>query len=205
MNLARTIKRLILFHTLLVSFVFSTQGQETVALKEVKKSKQSLSGQAIIYGSFIQRLSTNSIGFPQDIRLVNITTTEVFSFRVKPTLKSGKENTFCYFLKPGTYMILDYWWTDNKWYGGNAIIEPVYNGIDATDSLREKIDNNRISQRALKRFTFKIENGSINYVGTWHFDTGMAYFTNEKDILDEKLEKKYKWLDFVNAQITIPE
>lgn len=205
MEFAKTIKRLTILHILFISIVFITQAQKTVELKEVKSSKQTISGQAIIYGSFIQRLSTNSIGFPQDIRIVNINTTEVFSFRVKPTLKSGKENTFCYSLKPGTYMVLDYWWTDNKWYGGNSIIEPVYNGIDATDSLREKIDSNRINQRDLKRFTFKIESNSLNYVGTWHFDTGMIYFTNDKNLLNEKLKKKYKWLDFINAKTVIPK
>lgn len=205
MKFARTIKRLTILNILFVSIVFFSQGQETTDLKEVKKNDKIASGQAIIYGSFIQRLSTNSIGFPQDIRIVNITTTEVFAFRVKPTLKSSKENTFCYSLKPGTYMVLDYWWTDSKWYGGNSIIEPVYNGIDATDSLREKIDSNRISQRDLKRFTFEIESNTLNYVGTWHFDSGMVYFSDDKNVLDEKLKKKYKQLDFSKARTTIPE
>lgn len=205
MEFTKIVRRLTLLHILLVLLALSTQAQETIELQEVKKNKQILPGQAIIYGSFIQRLSTNSIGFPQDIRIVNINTTEVFSFRVKPTLKSGKENPFCYNLKPGTYMILDYWWTDNKWYGGNAVIEPVYKGIDATDSLREKIDNNRIRQRDLKRFTFKIESNSLNYIGTWHFDTGMVYFSNDKNVLDEKLKKKYKRLDLINAITVIPD
>lgn len=205
MMLAKTFKRLITLCILFVATVFFVQGQETLELKEVKKNDKITSGQAIIYGSFIQRLSTNSIGFPQDIRVVNINTTEVFAFRVKPTLKSGKENTFCYFLKPGTYMILDYWWTDNKWYGGNSLIEPVYKGIDATDSLREKIDTNRINQRDLKRFLFEVKSNTLNYLGTWHFDTGMVYFTNDKDELDKKLKKKYKLLDFTKANTIIPE
>ena len=85
------------------------------------------------------------------------------------------------------------------------MIEPVYKGIDATDSLREKIDSNRISQRDLKRFVFAIESNTLNYVGTWHFDTGMVYFTNDRTQLDEKLKKKYKRLDFNKAEAVIPE
>lgn len=198
-------RKLTILNILFLSIVLFAEGQETSTLKELKKNDRISVDQAIIYGSFVQRLGANSIGFPQDIRIVNITTTEVFSFRVKPTLKSGKENTFCFFAKPGTYMILDYWWTDNKWYGGNSIIEPVYKGIDATDSLREKIDTNRINQRDLKRFTFTITNNSLNYLGTWHFDTGMIYFSNEKIQLDEKLKRKYKQLDFTKAKSVIPE
>lgn len=205
MKVSETIRRSTVLSVFLISIIFFANGQETTELKEVKKNDKMTSGQAIIYGSFIQRLSTNSIGFPQDIRIVNITTTEVFSFRVKPTFKMTKENTFCYFLEPGTYMILDYWWTDSKWYGGNGMIEPVYKGIDATDSLREKIDSNRISQRDLKRFVFTIESNTLNYVGTWHFDTGMVYFTNDKAQLDEKLKNKYKKLDFNKAETIIPE
>lgn len=205
MELAKITRRLVALSILFASIVFVTLGQETTELKEVKKNDKIAPGQAIIYGNFIQRLSTNSIGFPQDIRVVNITTTEVFAFRVKSTMKSGKENTFCYSLKPGTYMILDYWWTDSKWYGGNSMIEPVYKGIDATDSLREKIDSNRISQGDLKRFLFEIESNTINYLGTWHFDSGMVYFSDDKNVLDEKLKKKFKHLDFSKARTIIPE
>ena len=80
-------------------------------------------GQAAFYGQFIQRLKKfKSGGYPQDIRLINIETNEVFVFRVKSTFKTSKENQFCYLIEPGTYVILNYWWTESKWYGGKSYI-----------------------------------------------------------------------------------
>ena len=80
-------------------------------------------GQAAFYGEFIQRLKKfKSGGYPQDIRLINIETNEVLVFRVKSTFKTSKENQFCYLIEPGTYAILNYWWTESKWYGGRSYI-----------------------------------------------------------------------------------
>ena len=80
--------------TLLILVSLTTNGQITITLKEVLSKDTVRSGQGIIYGLFIQRLGFSSGGFPQDIRIINLDTKEIFSFRVKPTFKSAKENIF---------------------------------------------------------------------------------------------------------------
>ena len=178
--------------------------QNFKTLSELDNNETVPTGQAVIYGNFIQRLGFSSGGFPQDIRLINIETKELFTFRVKPTFKSAKENTFCYILKAGTYAIVNYWWTQSKWYGGKIFTEPIFKDIDATNNLEDKIKSGKIKETDLVQFTFTITENSLNYLGTWHFDKGLVTFTDDKQIFDTKIREKYKKLDLTTAKTVLP-
>ena len=185
-------------------FTLSIKAQGIKALEETGVNDSIPSGQSIIYGNFIQRLGFSSGGFPQDIRIVNRNTGEVFAFRVKPTFKSAKENTFIYFIKPGTYTILNYWWTQSKWYGGKMFTEPIYKKIDGADNLEQKLASGKIRQEDLEQFTFEVSENSLNYVGTWNFDKGIVSFSDDKMQLDSLIQGKFKKLSFSGAKTQLP-
>jgi hypothetical protein len=183
---------------------FSVYSQSIKSLNSVSTNETISGDNAIIYGTFIQRLGFSSGGFPQDIRIMNVETKEVFSFRVKPTFKSAKENDFIYFLAPGKYIILNYWWTQSKWYGGTMFTEPIYKDIDATVKLEKKIKSGELQEEDFVQFSFTISENTINYLGTWHFDKGLVSFTDEKTKLDNKISDKFKKIDFMNAKTVLP-
>lgn len=170
-----------------------------IQLKSIGRFDTFPSGKAMFYGSFIQRLGFTSGGFPQDIRLINIETDEIFTFRVKSTFLSSKQNTFIVIAKEGTYAILDYWWTQSKWYGGKTFIETIFKGADSRVRV-EQLDN----QIKSNRFTFDLKSNKVNYVGTWHFDTEHVYFTNEQEFLNSKIRNKFRKIDFSNVLINLP-
>ncbi len=188
---------------LILSTVF-VKAQDIKTLRELSSNDSIPTGKAVIYGNFIQRLGFTSGGFPQDMRIANVNTKEVFAFRVKPTFKSAKENLFCYILEPGTYVILNYYWTQSKWYGGKMFVEPIFKGIDATTNLEEKIKSNQINPNDLTRFSFVIEPTGLHYLGTWHFDTGLVSFTDDKTQLDTLIRDKYKRIDVSKARVVLP-
>lgn len=190
---------------LLISISLQIFAQKIIPLEPVKGNETIISGESIIYGNFIQRLGFSSGGFPQDIRIVNIETNEIYAFRVKPTYKSAKENIFCSHIKPGKYYIQNYWWTQSKWYGGKIYTEPIYKGIDATDKFNEKINSGELVTEKLERFEFEILSNTINYLGTWHFDKGFVSFTNDKVTLDPLTTSEFVNLDFKKAEINLPE
>ncbi|MBG9378823.1 hypothetical protein I5907_21500 [Panacibacter sp. DH6] len=189
---------------ILIFLTMFAKGQDIKVLQEVNSGDSVQVGTAIIYGNFIQRLGFSSGGFPQDIRLINIDTQEVLTFRVKPTFKSAKENTFIYFIKPGNYAILNYWWTQSKWYGGKMFTEPIFRGIDATDDFEQKVKSGQIKTDELKPFYITIKENSLNYVGTWHFDKGLVSFSDDKLQFDDLVKSKFQKLDFSNAITTLP-
>jgi hypothetical protein len=178
--------------------------QNIIALDDLGSNDTIPKGKAVFYGKFIQRLGFSSGGFPQDIRLVNLDTKEVFSFTVKPTFKSAKENNFCYVIKAGNYAILHYCWTQSKWYGGKIFIEPIFKGIDATDNLEKKINAGQMKQDDLVPFIFSLSENSLNYLGTWHFDKGLVKFSDDKQNFDNQIRGKYKKLNFSGAKTNLP-
>src|SRR5690606_38236866 len=109
------IMKQILLLVISIFLSFSAYSQNIKSLNSVNVNETISGDNAIIYGTFIQRLGFSSGGFPQDIRIMNVETKEVSSFRVKPTFKSAKQNDFIYFIAPGKYIILNYWWTQSKW------------------------------------------------------------------------------------------
>lgn len=190
--------------TILIFLTMFAKGQNFKTLGEVGSGDTISTGQAIIYGNFIQRLGFSSGGFPQDIRIINLDTKEVLTFRVKSTFKSAKENTFIYFIKPGNYAVLNYWWTQSKWYGGKMFTEPIFKDIDATDDFEKKIKSGQANQNELVQFTFAITENSLNYLGTWHFDKGLVSFTDDKIHFDNLVKSKSKKLDFSAAKTVLP-
>jgi hypothetical protein len=178
----------------------SSISQSFIQLKKLGRQQNIPDGMAVFYGSFIQRLGFTSGGFPQDIRLINIETNEFFSFRVKPTFVSFKKNNFIFIAKAGTYAIHNYWYTQSKWYGGKTFIEPILKGFDSTDSEAQVGDHNET-----KQFAFTLKSNTLNYLGTWHFETGFVSFTDESKQINIRFGEKYKNLDFSNAVTILPK
>jgi hypothetical protein len=174
------------------------------ALKKVSRKDTIPMDKAIIYGNFIQRLGFSGGGFGQDIRLINLSTKEILTFRVKPIFKMAKENTFFCFIKPGTYAILNYWWTQSKWYGGKIFTEQIFKDFHATDYSEQKIHSEQTSQTEWVRFTFEITKNSLNYLGTWHFDNRLVSFTDDKIQFDNLVKSKYEKLDFSTSKTVLP-
>lgn len=197
-------KNLLTTLLLLISFVAAAQPGRR--LEKLGENDTIPAGQAAFYGEFVQRLKKlKSGGYPQDIRLINIETNEVLIFRVKSTFKTAKENAFCYLIEPGTYAILNYWYTESKWYGGKSYMEPIYKGDDSILETERKIKNKEQRPDELVLFKFTIAANTLNYVGRWHFEQSPVFFTNEKEELDKEMRGRYKKMDFEEAQIVIPE
>ena len=190
--------------TLLILASLTTNGQAIKTLKEVSSKDTVQSGQGIIYGLFIQRLGFTCGGFPQDIRIVNLNTKAIFSFRVKPTFKSAKENIFSFHIPSGDYAIIQYWWTQSKWYGGKMFTEAIFKNY-AFGEIETKIKSGELKEEDLERFKFSIQPNTINYVGTWHFDKEQVLFSAEKLKLDKTLSKTQTKLNFETVTISIPK
>lgn len=192
--------------TLLLLITFSAAAQPGRRLEKPGDNDAIPVGQAAFYGEFVQRLKKmKSGGYPQDIRLINVETNEVLIFRVKSTFKTAKENAFCYLIEPGTYAILNYWYTESKWYGGKSYMEPIYKGDDSILETERKIKNKEQRPDELVLFKFTVTANTLNYVGTWHFEQSPVFFTNDKEKTDEELKGTYKKLDFSAARVEIPE
>lgn len=152
----------------------------------------------IVYGSCVQRLGFSSGGFQQYVRLYNLSTGKALNIEVKPAFKSAKYNTFCYALPPGRYALVNYQYTESKWYGGEMHAETLRK--TSTSAAAEA------APVAATRYTFKVEAGKLHYLGTWHFDKAMQpRFANNKAALDEQLRNNYKKLPFEQALVAVPE
>lgn len=160
--------------------------------------------QAIIYGSFIQRLTFWQTGYEQTIRIRNLETNELFSFEVKPRFRSRKENSFCVFIKPGTYEVVNFYYSKAKWYGTEDNIRAVFRGIDFEVNVKNKVDSGLIKREDLHRIVFKIENNTLTYLGQWHFESGAPSFSDEKATLDKKIKEDYVFLEFEKAVTVLP-
>ncbi len=179
--------------------------QVDATAKAVGKRDSLFSGESAIYGSFIQRLGFSSGGVPQDIRIRNIDTKKVYTCRVKPTMKSARQNDFFFIIPAGRYEIFNYYWIQSKWYGTKTFHEPIYKGVDATDNFNQKVKDGQLELDQLERYSFVIEKNTLNYMGTWHFITGLVHFSNQKAKLDAALAKEYKYIDFAKSVVSIPE
>lgn len=189
---------IVLIMLLCVQFSFAQKEN----LEEVLNTDYLVEDKAILYGTFIQRLGFSSGGFPQDIQLQNTDTKEIVSFRVKPTFKSAKRNTFIIYIEPGNYVILNYWWTKSTWYGGKTYTEPIYKD---SDSFTTKEEGNQLIQTNLEQFTLSFQANTLYYVGTWHFDQSIVSFTNDKEELDLKITRSHPNLNFKKAEVHLPE
>ncbi len=190
---------------LLISFTGYTQ--EDNSLNEVSETDTCIApGKAIIYGKFIQRLGFSSGGFPQYIRIQNVDTKTIYSYCVKPTFKSARENNFRYHILPGRYVIVNYYWVKSVWYGGQVFVEPIYKNI-AASKIRGMLLDSKITESDLKQYTFTIEPNTVNYLGTWHFDKEIVSFTNDKTQQDAKDGNRsfFRNINLNEARIVLPE
>lgn len=199
-------KYLFIIFLLIVGGTTNINGQKIESLKKADSSKELNDSTSIIYGLFIQRLGFTSGGFPQDIRLQNIITDKIYTFNVKGTMKSGKENPFCYYIKPGMYKVLSYFWTKSKWYGGEMHEERIFKNIDtSTKDYTKGVKNGSVDPDKLEPYYLEIRPNSVYYIGTWHFNTGLVSFSDDKTNLDQQLKKKYSKINFDQATTKLPE
>ncbi len=195
-----------IFLTLTLLFVVQfSMSQNIRRLEQLSNTDQTIENKAIIYGTFIQRLGLSSGGFPQDIQLRNLETEEIVSFRVKPTFKSAKQNTFIVYIEPGNYEILNYCWTKSMWYGGKTYTEPIFKAIDGFELIKKKDQSTDLSLAKFERYQFTLQADTLYYVGTWHFDQGIVSFTNDKETVDLTLSAHHRFLSFLKAITVLPK
>lgn len=196
----KSIIPLILFASIFHFGVFQNYYQ----LDEVEKNDTLRKNNAIIYGDFIQRLGFSSGGFPQEIVILNIETNQLLKFNVKPTFKSRKENPFFYHIPPGSYKIINYLWTQSKWYGGKMYNEPIFKDLDTSGkNYKKKFDKGEFKESEFERFEFTVELNKVNYLGTWHFDNGLVSFSDDKKSFEIDILEKFNKIDFKNSVINI--
>ena len=194
----------IIFSSIFLFLSIIVNAQQAKPLNPYPGNKTIKAGQATIYGNFIQRLGFSSGGLVQEVMIKNVATSEYFRFVVKPMMKSAKENTFCFNLLAGDYEIIYYNYNQSTWYGAKMFGEPIFKNVIANEDLLLKLQSGDLKESDLIRFKFTIKENSLNYLGTWHFDDPMVSFSNDKEILDQKMVKKYKKLDFSSANMSIP-
>lgn len=182
-----------------------TYAQGIQPLNRVESTADIKPQEAIIYGSFLQRLTFWQNGYGQNIRIRNIKTKELFLFEVKPSLKTRKENTFCFYIPPGTYEVLSYYYSKAKWYGTQGNLSPVFKNMDFEVNLKNKVDSGLIKVEDLHRIVFTVESGVITYLGKWHFDAGPVSFSDDKATLDKKIQQDFYFLRFDKAVTVIPD
>jgi TonB family protein len=143
-------------------------------------------GKGIIYGTCLQRLGFSSGGLPQYVQVVNLSTGQVFRLGVKPTLRSRRENRFCYALPAGRYALREY-----EFGQFERLARPV-TGPGPTV--------------AATRYVFTLAAGQLHYVGTWNLTSaGEPLFLNEKTTLDAALHADFPAVNFSAAQVAIPQ
>ena len=199
----RSVNKIFITTILLFAFL-SAYGQHYRYLVSVLSKEKIPDGLAIIYGNFIQRLGFSSGGFTQDIRIYHVEAKEILTFEVKPIFKMAKKNAFCYKIKPGTYIILNYHWVQGKWYGAKFFVEPIYKGLDNSFEMTGNGKQQEILHNDLSQFAFTVTANTLNYLGTWHFETGLVSFTDDKDEMDIMMNEKYQNLDFSKALTVLP-
>lgn len=195
-------KRLFTLAFLLINLV--AYAQRITQLEGVGEGNSFKPGEGVIYGNFIQKLSFWKSGYQQYIRVRNLQTHEVLSFQVKSTYGGARIRPFCYYIPAGVYELWQYQYSEAKWYGTRTVTTPVFKDVDINLNVKNLVDSGLLRPQDLHRFTFKVEPGSTTYLGTWHFDAGAVFFTDEKAVLDEKIKSDHPALNFEKAVTAIP-
>lgn len=78
-------------------------------------------------------------------------------------------------------------------------------GLIHQQGLLGKNERGKIIKENLVQYEFTVEKNNLNYLGTWHFDTGLVSFSDDKIQLDKEMNSKYKTFDFENAIIRLPK
>lgn len=142
--------------------------------------------QGIIYGSCVPRPSGGSGGRGQYVRVVNLTTGEVFRLPVKPAFHLQREDAFYYALPSGRYALSEYEYDQPAERLARPLAVPG-------------------ATVAATRYVFQVEAGQLHYVGTWNLaKANEPLFLDEKATLDAVLQPQSKALHFEDARRAIP-
>ncbi len=90
-------------------------------------------------------------------------------------------------------------------YGGEVHTETIYKKTKVNDSAERGLKPRETDTEYLQYYTFTITENSLNYMGTWHFDTEQVFFTNDKEKMDRSTGYKYSNIDFSEAIINLPQ
>ena len=146
----------------------------------------------VLYGSCLQRLGFSSGGLGQYVRLVNLSTGQVFRINVKPAMRSRRENGFCYALPAGRYALSQYEYSASPF------------DIHA-ERLLKAVPTRSAAGVAATRYVFVLLPGQRHYVGTWNFvNADEPIFLDEKDLLDPTLRADQPATDLATAHLALP-
>lgn len=173
------------------------------------KIKNRLKNEAIVYGNFISRKGLTTSEGTESITFKNIETGLYYSMIVKPVLKTKNTNAFLFYIPPGKYEIINYVYVQDKMIVIDEwTYEPVLKGLDYSNPKDVAILEKGVTKDAYKRFTFKIEEGVVNYVGNWDFNSGFIAFKADENkvVFDKKMKNKVnKKIDYSSASTNIPK
>jgi hypothetical protein len=171
---------------LLFSLCYVAKAQQAIRLDDVDQKDTISAERAVMYGTFVQRLNAiTSGGLNQEIYLRDTATKELYVFRAKPLFKSAKQNNFIFSIKPGTYAIVEYMYQKSTWYGFKEFRQQIKKGEG-------------------NPYLFTIIPGSLNDLGTWHFEKENVSFENSAEQVKDKFKQDYQKLDFTKAVQNIP-
>ena len=193
------------FVALFSMLAIRVQAQHFNTLKQVYNGYEIKPNEAVIYGNFVARVSEARSPNTHVIKLQNQKTGEILSLMINLRPKKLTEKTFVCIIPPGTYTILYYWWPERQRSGNKIYQESIYKGINSMDILEKKVLDGQIKVEDLQQFSFTISPETINYVGTWYFDTSLVSFTDDKEKMDISIKNKYKKLDLTKALTVIPD
>lgn len=158
-----------------------------------KLSQALPANRGVIYGSCLQRMGFSSGGIAQLVRLVNLSTGQVFRISVKPTMRSRRENPFCYALPAGRYALSQY-----EFNHSNVL-------LDFRAERLLKPSPGPGPGVAASRYVFTVVPGQLHYVGTWNLaNENEPIFLDEKALLDATLQVDYPAARLAEARIAIP-
>jgi len=151
---------------------------------------------AVLYGTCLQRLGAGSGGIGQYVRVVNLSTGQVFRFNVKPALRGRRENSFCYALPAGRYALSQY-----EFNHSNLVLD-----FRAERLLKPSPRAQSAPGVAATRYVFTLLPGQLHYVGTWNFaNENEPIFLNEKELLDPSLQADYPAALLPTARLAMPQ
>ena len=171
---------------LLLGFCYVAKAQQAIRLDDVDQKDTIAAQRAVIYGTFVQRLNAmTSGGLNQELYLRDTATKELYVFRAKPLFKSAKQNNFIFSIKPGTYAIVEYMYQKSTWYGFKEFKQQIRKGEGSP-------------------YLFTITPGSLNELGTWHFEKENVSFESAAEEVKDKLKQTYQKMDFAKSVQNIP-
>ena len=187
----KIVQFILIFIFLSDTFLFS---QINNPLKEYFGFDTVSENRCIAYGNFVQKTGIIREAEPQFVSIINIETNHISSIIVKPLNKTGKETVFAFYVRPGTYEILNYIWTKKILYVVKTYSQTIQKNLVSEDT----------SSANSYWYKFTIEPNTLNYLGTWHFEESRVYFVEDKIKLDKTMKKKFGLLNYSRALLAIP-